>query len=97
MVDELGTNDDELQRNTEIVNECILVFFNLEILREQIQNKVNQTLKIVSNSWKKAVTDIQNMGSNTSIHMSKREETQRIQDILLGTVTEMKVNTKRMY
>lgn len=49
---------DELSRNIETMNECIIVFFNLEILREQIQNKVNQTLKLVSNSWKKAVTDI---------------------------------------
>ena len=57
-----GSNE-EIERKKEIVAECIIVFFNLEILREQIQNKVNQTLKQLSNSWKKAVTDIQNMGS----------------------------------
>lgn len=32
-------------KNVKQLNECIIVFFNMEILRDMVQLKVNQSLK----------------------------------------------------
>jgi len=73
------------------------VFFNLEILREQIQNKVNQTLKAISTTWRQVVSSIQNMGHGSTLSLGKREESQRVKDFLRAGIEEMTVHTQRMY
>jgi hypothetical protein len=46
-------------RNKQGTVSCIQVFFNLEILSEQIQNRVNVTLRSLHMSLKKQISELQ--------------------------------------
>ena len=71
------------------------MFFNLEILRDQIQTKVNQSLKSISSCWRQAVSSVQNVSQETD--MNQAEESKAVQDFLMAGVSEMTKSTQQVY
>lgn len=81
-------------KNAKAIVECINVFFNLEQLRDQVQSKVNQSLKSISHSWRQAISSVQNI---SQVEMEKQEEHMTVQRALITGVTDMTKNTQKVY
>lgn len=83
-------------RDLKALRECIVVFFNLEILRDQIQQKVNQSLKLISQTWRQAVSCIQNI-SQVNTELTKQEESQQVKSYLVNGIKDMTLCTQKVY
>lgn len=81
--------------DTKMLRECILVFFNLEVLREQVQARVNATLKTISQIWRNALSSVQNL--STVGALTKNEQSARIREYLTTAISEIVQYTKKIH
>ncbi|TNV85244.1 hypothetical protein FGO68_gene13532 [Halteria grandinella] len=95
-------NDQSLERFQECfegrdmsgIIQSIQVFFNLEILSDQIQARVNMTLRSLFNQWK---TQIQSLNEKLQQIANKDEENSMVDKAISVYVNEMIKQTLRVY
>jgi len=73
---------------------CIQVFFNQEMLTDQIQNMVNSTLRALFSSWK---VQIQSLNEKLSSLQSKEEENAMVDKSLGIYINDMIRHTQKVY
>jgi hypothetical protein len=66
----------------------------LEVLRDQVQNKVNQSLKAISQSWRQAISNVQNV---STLVLDKKQEASQIQMHLINGVKDMTKYTLKIH
>ena len=70
------------------------MFFNLEILSDQIQNRVNTTLRALFSSWK---TQINGLNDKVKGEGSQEEEAQMVDRAIVAYVNEMVKHTLKVH
>ena len=81
-------------RDQQTLVQCIQVFFNLEILSDQIQSRVNTTLRALFSSWK---TQVNGLNDKVKGEGSQDEETQMVDRAIVTYVNEMAKHTLKVY
>jgi hypothetical protein len=85
--------------------QCIQVFFNLEMLSDQIQTKVNQTLRSLFNSWKTQIQSLSmlvmyvtyDLDEKIQLAENKDEENSMVDKAISLYINEMISHTMKVY